>query len=1070
MEKLNLPDASVLVESLAKAKKGTKAKGISVFLAPGIDLPTGGGGYKNVDTLPSISEADDSMFYILPDGSLNYIKDNEWQTVSGGSGAIAGEGLPSPALSVSLGTTYIDTTTGKYYVANRVGATTSWTEVETMGSAENIGIVYAYSEVTPSIELEWGENCTLTNYDYDKYIAWCEANPTEWEEPSRNFDYDENLDAWVYYGEDQIVIPAEEMYATTGLELTLEDPEMGWANCSILTNVEVNKESEIIELPILNLLQFNTLSFPEAHAQATLGNDNTLVYSDAIKQVALDWNKITYFPDSFLSHCYNLETISSPDGSTGANVFDFRNIKAVGSNFMNYCASLVIPPQSAENGLYIVNIHSDCQIGENFLSSLVYEYYDEGEYKEESYTGKISIIGGGKAGDGFLSGNVGVTEIRCNSFTEFGDRAFLGNSAMTNLSISSVVTRIGSDFCGGCEQLAYFGTNASTMTFQQLEKLGSLFLQNAYAFNQKLEFPRLTTISGHFLAYCRSFNSPIFLPALQFVGEGFMLECASFAQPLALPNLISAGNFFLFNAKNFTGQLTVQNPSLTITNSEYILSVPSDQASSPMYQLGVTVYGAGRQAFLDLGNIDSGYYRRKLIDAGGGGGGSDTTYSFTDTANGWCVNGSDGSYFEHTDKGGGEPADTFDITIKYMEGNFTKTYTIESENCSVTFDDEENKGLVLCGYEGGWGWRACPTLTSYTFDPTLGNYGMNVTTTDPTKRACFRIRTQVAYDDTTEFTTNVVATDLNGLCDPTTCFNIPNHAITEIVIKTEALTYGDLPENFCRNMVNLRTFRIQRPDGSDIRNTGRLTFNSVGSGYFSNTPIGANEGYDFPYDGLEGVSVKEYGSACFTGGGLVGDMPGFYTLNSTEKVGDWFGAFTPEIPFAENIVLETAGNSAFVATKTRYSDLVFSRLYALGVDGFAYIDAQYSGISLPVLVNCNDGLCIGAISDSYLLNAPSLTRFPIDMCNKAIFSPNENSPSVIKFNPYAMAQAHVPQCFKNCSGYFGVKIDADYGYDSSAFATEDNTAPMYVSGVKWYGTGTPPSNSDVSPYRKIVNA
>lgn len=90
----NSPDMSILVSSIEARKKGQKlAKKVSVFLDSGVEISTEA--FELVDTLPSVSEAKQGVFYILPDESLNYIAGDKWNTISGKTEARIVEELPT---------------------------------------------------------------------------------------------------------------------------------------------------------------------------------------------------------------------------------------------------------------------------------------------------------------------------------------------------------------------------------------------------------------------------------------------------------------------------------------------------------------------------------------------------------------------------------------------------------------------------------------------------------------------------------------------------------------------------------------------------------------------------------------------------------------------------------------------------------------------------------------------------------------------------------------------------------------------------------------------------------------
>ena len=83
------PDMSILVSSIEKRTKGYMDKRVSVFLDKDVKIDLDADAFELVDTLPSVSEAKEGVFYILPNNTLNYVSNGEWKTISGGGGTVA---------------------------------------------------------------------------------------------------------------------------------------------------------------------------------------------------------------------------------------------------------------------------------------------------------------------------------------------------------------------------------------------------------------------------------------------------------------------------------------------------------------------------------------------------------------------------------------------------------------------------------------------------------------------------------------------------------------------------------------------------------------------------------------------------------------------------------------------------------------------------------------------------------------------------------------------------------------------------------------------------------------------
>lgn len=608
---------------------------------------------------------------VLPDSKILLVGDN----IGGGGtgGAIVGEGEPTKKTKADLGQTYLDKESGEYYVLNSIdGEDYLWSKVDTETFLENTkyGEVKYYSSWEETAGIQWGNNVTLVKVDMERYKQWLADNPgamSEWES-TVNFDYrnegnDSFWQVWSMTG--QIIILADEIYETTGLDLQLEDPSMPWAYCSIEETIDIDKESEIKTTNILGKVQFESLSFENAHGHATLGIDYANVVSDAIIEVKLEGDLITYIPNYFLKKCINLTKLETPD-SLGRPGLSLENVKAIGDDFLYGCYNLQPNYISDYYGRAFFLTLFDCTIGDNFMARLFSE--DNETYFNCDY---ICIQGGGSKniGNYFLGVNPLCTgEIHVYNVSSLGTHfcAEVGASYI-EISLTTDCTEIPEQFCARCQNLTRIqldGTNVQeignsflansnnfnqSLSFPSVEKIGSQFLVGCTRFNSLLNLPMVRKIESDFLTNCSAFNQELKLLSLASVRHNFMYGCTSFAQPIVFPSLLSSDNYFMARCNNFVGPLTLEaNFSfLNFSGVNYSLTVGS--SSYPAYANGVTIAGKGRNAILSLGNMAAQYDWRKLVD-GGGGGGSGTTYTFADTNDGWRADGSDGSVFQHTDK------------------------------------------------------------------------------------------------------------------------------------------------------------------------------------------------------------------------------------------------------------------------------------------------------------------------------------------------------------------------------------------------------------------------------------
>lgn len=645
MEKLNLPDASVLVESLAKAKKGTKAKGVSVFLAPGIDLPTGGG-YKNVDTLPPISEADNSMFYILPDGSLNYIKDNEWETISGGGGTSDFNNLDNRPK----------------YNGSEMDGNTNIPEVKTYTAGENISIsednvISVTSEDEPSFDYKVAEldyysvwtktlgaknvvDCTVNSVDETKWNAWVEANPGVYTNNQQYFYWSDWEGCWKTSISGpmwmELRLSDEDMTNVVGINFTKtgSNPQM-----TISEIVDVDKSSQVNTVNVVGSIQWKKLGDNSEDGDFVgLGDNSDITVNKLAVKSLFARNNVPFHPDYFLANCANLTDIGILNDYEGSLTrdevgnFAFVNTK-VGQHWLANCQQL--NPGAYSGGALLLQF-VDSVIGDDFLisASISNEF------------GMFSLIGGGsEIGDRFMhlaSSFLGYVDVGSLVVKSLGTQAFYDTHFRSLRFVSHFLSRldkIPDYFC----QAAY-GITEIDGEINGPTEIGNGFFSGATSLNTPIVSRTIEKIGDNFLYGASSFNSLINMPLLENIGDNFMNFASAFTQNIEFPSLKQFGTNFMIYSGDSTTYRTIKFPNLLAFNrsssffeggvgriefgqknvsivgedtDSFQPSLGSYNDTSAMITNGVVIAGPGREVILSMFNTAPSAGYRNLVDGYG---------------------------------------------------------------------------------------------------------------------------------------------------------------------------------------------------------------------------------------------------------------------------------------------------------------------------------------------------------------------------------------------------------------------------------------------------------------------
>ena len=627
MKRLELPDSSIVVKKVIKYADTDRpsATSVDMYLGEGVDIGGGTGG------------------------------------------AIVGKGKPTRKTKAELGQTYLDEDSNEYYVLNSInGNQYLWQkiDIEEYLSAEKYGEIDYYSIWEESYGLQWGQNVVLNRVDSTKYEKWLADNPgvmSQWGS-TVNFDYRNEIEPYwqVWADTGQIMIPADEIYETTGLELEIEDPSMSWAYCSVEKTVTVDKESEIKTIDIFGQSQINALSNPTDMGNfIELGEKGITINSRAVYKVRIDISKIDTFPDYFLAYCKNLvrlDNIDDPD--TEYCNLNFNSGIEVGSYFLHKCCSLnysnlTLQFQNAKIGDYFMYQMYDDESGDTIVAEKIYFYMWNGGIIGESflsnnrgYTGQIVIGVHSELSIGryFCGGNERVSSIEA-SMVENIPNQYLDNNYVASITLNNtnITKQIGYSFLGSCQN---FNQN---LDFRDLETIGDGFMENCTGFNSSISMPSVRSIGSSFMYSNTAFTQYLELPSLVKVGSSFMADCTNFSQSISFPSLliVDFGNF-MYNCNLQDKNVTFGNSNLTEINAgTYAYRYALAMANEP--SIPTTIIGPRVQYILNLLPNSSSSPYRNLADGGTGGGGG-TTYTFTDTNDGWKAEGSDGSIFTHTDK------------------------------------------------------------------------------------------------------------------------------------------------------------------------------------------------------------------------------------------------------------------------------------------------------------------------------------------------------------------------------------------------------------------------------------
>lgn len=401
--------------------------------------------------------------------------------------------------------------------------------------------------------------------------------------------------SWVFYADTgNVEVAPENLTATTGLNVTLMDPEMGYATLDIMHDLQVDYSSETTTMTLSSIDDFNALCFDLNNMPMTITVNSTSIPVDAINgytfgtQITTVGNgffyqrygygdermtmnfkyasNITTIGDHFMGQCrfnapINLPNVTSigdhflENNSEFNSPITFGHLTTIGNSFMTYCQEFDQP----------LNLSTVQTIGTNFLNGCLafnqpvdvtnITFATEGFLSGCNSLDNENIIGihfGTAIGARFLSGCSKFNQnLDFSQVTSIGESFLAGTSYNQQINISSLTT-LPNNFLVNCKSFNY------PIDLTNITSIGQFFLQGCTSFNQNITWGG-TTIPSYFLSNCSSFNSNVSFPNATTIGSSFLSSCSSFDKPLNIPNVTTVGASFL-------GYCTVFNQPLDGTS------------------------------------------------------------------------------------------------------------------------------------------------------------------------------------------------------------------------------------------------------------------------------------------------------------------------------------------------------------------------------------------------------------------------------------------------------------------------------------------------------------------------
>lgn len=540
----------------------------------------GGGEARVVDQLPT--EGENGVIYLVVkehtaqgDVYNEYVwalqQDGEtydWEllgSVTINNNSITGHGAPTSSTEASsLGQTYIDLDTQEmYYCSNIDNGIYTWRKLATEETPTDWGYFEYYTDVTESYEPN-GDNVEINNFNVDTYKQFLLDNELDdWVD----FMYEEDWDPetgeptgeyiWRCWGpEDEIKIRPEDMYSTTGIDVTVVDPEMGFANVMVEYTKEVDTTGPVEIYNITSEEEYEALGSSE-EMRGPFGEVGML-WQNQFRSYTFPNRWIGYTPQYFMYLCANLTGVYSEyeQSDEAGNYFYYLPVEKFGDYFCASCTQLncdiFLGPKEIGSNVKIVQYTID--FGEYFLHSCT---NFDGQFGLCDYRCVLKIE---EIPNGFM--------YDCSQFTG----QLLGSSWFTD------VTYLWNDNCGakkiGDNFLAYtqIGQNRSFyIQTSLLEYIGNVFLSGVQNFTLTMTCSNLTHIGDHFLSDVQNSTLIMTCPKLAYIGSSFLANAVVANVNIDAPSLTVVGERFCYYLRA-SSYLRLTMPNVGYIKGNFLLS------------------------------------------------------------------------------------------------------------------------------------------------------------------------------------------------------------------------------------------------------------------------------------------------------------------------------------------------------------------------------------------------------------------------------------------------------------------------------------------------------------------
>lgn len=456
--------------------------------------------------------------------------------------AMWGDTPPTSSTQASaIGKTYINRNTGDmYYCYGIVGNHYDWKRFAVAGQDEpdDYGSLEYYTEVIDewdisgdNIALGWVDQDVFKNFlvQYNIYVDDAGTVNFEWEESPD----DPEIHGWYCHTiDDDLFFSQEEFSMISGIEVTVEDPEWGWAWIFGQHIIGVNTSGPTATRNISSKAEYDALGngsggfYNDDDGEIIFPNGETFLKAQIYTYTFPDW-WVGYTPDFFLSNCRNLLHIGS-DYTVSIQGSEAEVIPALtfGDNFLYGCSSLAGIPAFTENPCAVgAEAITFINVGINFL------FHCENLSSLSVHCNNVPSFGK-YLPDGFLSGCSSLQETYILYMFNFVEE--IGNDCFVNVNFVHLPA------------------------FPKVKHIGRSFFLSAKITmasdgNQPLKFPELVSIGDNFLSYCNKLtNFHCSFPSLVHVGNSFLANTAATNyKTLIIPEfpVLTVGDNFLNNAK-----------------------------------------------------------------------------------------------------------------------------------------------------------------------------------------------------------------------------------------------------------------------------------------------------------------------------------------------------------------------------------------------------------------------------------------------------------------------------------------------------------------------------------------